>query len=212
MIPCVFVDLEDNILERVAELEENLKRKDLTWIEEVNAKKQLDELKKEIHGVKSPGRYSNSSVTEELRSKLLNPNNFDGDGDVLENKGWSQAQTAELLGVSPALISEDIQLANALIAYPELAKVSSKTAAKRALRLKMITPSFAVVDSDYVKARVVQLPGLPLIDPKIEETFGWILPEHVKIAFTRFCRERVVEYFVVTHRFIEEKLIELGFL
>jgi len=109
-IPCIIVRLSD-MEQKVAELEENLRRKDLNWVEEVKAKKELDRLLRSIHGEHKPGVRDDSS---------LEP-----------NKLWDQTKTAELLGESQPLLSQDIQLAELLEQRPELADLPTKSAAKK---------------------------------------------------------------------------------
>jgi hypothetical protein len=58
-----------------------------------------------------------------------------------DDRGWSQAKTVIFLDESRSLVSEDIRLAHALDYYPELANISTKTAAKRALLAMMLRPS-----------------------------------------------------------------------
>jgi site-specific DNA-methyltransferase (adenine-specific) len=78
------------------ELEENINRKDLTWGEEIEATRKLDELKRKIHG-----DASNSGSVK---------------------TGWSSEDTAELLNKSVSSVNQDIQLANALKDNPILLK------------------------------------------------------------------------------------------
>lgn len=86
------------------ELMENLARKDLTWQEEIALKKHINDIKLGQLGYKT-------------RS---NPN------------GHTQEKTAQLLGESPATVSQDIQLAEMLEQFPEIGNVanSKKEAAK----------------------------------------------------------------------------------
>lgn len=76
------------------ELEENVNRKDLGFQEEIEAIRRLDELKRKIYG---DARNSGSV-----------------------KKGWSAADTAELLNRSVSSVQQDIQLANALKDNPAL--------------------------------------------------------------------------------------------
>lgn len=81
------------------ELAENFHRKDLTFLETSNLQREIHELQLEIHGQKSSG----------------------GRPDMTgEKEGWDMAKTADLLGVSPAQISQNIQIAKAAEAFPEL--------------------------------------------------------------------------------------------
>lgn len=78
------------------ELEENARRKDLTWEEKIEALRQLDELKRTIHGSRSPGDA--------------------GEG------GWTIQDTATHVGLSLGTVSQDIKLAKDLVDHPELRK------------------------------------------------------------------------------------------
>lgn len=91
----------DDMTKREIELEENIKRKDFTWQEEVDAKDKLDKLKREKYGsaVKGHGR------------------------------GWGLVQTAMALQQSVGGVSQDLKLAEALKVYPELGKEKNKTLA-----------------------------------------------------------------------------------
>ena len=89
------------------ELAENIYRKDLEYAEEVKLCKEINDLQVAIHGEKI------------IRSA--------------EAPGWSQRDTAELLGRSPASITADIQLAEAIELFPELANLKNKNEARKAL-------------------------------------------------------------------------------
>jgi len=108
-IPCVIVHLGE-FEQKVAELEENLRRKNLSWVEEVKAKAELDRFLREIHGEQKPGRPKNSLDSNEL---------------------WDYDKTADLLGESRPLVSQDIQLARLMEQRPELADLPTKSAAKK---------------------------------------------------------------------------------
>jgi ParB family transcriptional regulator, chromosome partitioning protein len=79
---------------RSIELEENIQRKDLEWIEEVNLKREIHKLQIDIHGEKH-------STAEDAA-------------------GWSMRDTAKLLGKSIGGISTDLKLADAVEQLPEL--------------------------------------------------------------------------------------------
>lgn len=78
------------------ELEENARRKDLSWDERNEALRQLHELKQTIHGARQPG-------------------------DVGEG-GWTMQDTAKLVRLSLGTVSQDIKLANDLKNNPKLRK------------------------------------------------------------------------------------------
>lgn len=95
------------------ELEENIMRKNFTWPEEVNAKKELHELKQKLHGAVSKGAQ----------------------GVAVSNEGkWGLVKTAQALGESLGSTAMDIDLAKGLQAFPELLKETSKTAAYKKLQ------------------------------------------------------------------------------
>jgi len=84
---------------------ENLKRKNLTEVEEAVANKGYDDLKRTLEGSQPIGKH-------------LSLPKFGDDG-------WSQMKTAQDLGVSRQKISRDIKIATAIEEYPELAKRES---------------------------------------------------------------------------------------
>ncbi len=89
---------------RVA-IDENLKRKNLTEVEEAIAHKAYDDLNRQIEG--EADRYSHPKATSNL--------------DI----GWTQDKTAHGLGVSRPTISRDIKIATAIENHPDLAKYTS---------------------------------------------------------------------------------------
>lgn len=114
-LPCrVFDDPGlDDTLYREIELIENIERKDLTWIEQVKLQKEINELMLEKHGEKiSKGNQFNDAPLE----------------------GWSQRDTAELLGRSPASVSQDIKLAEMIDLIPQLGEAKNKSDATKLLK------------------------------------------------------------------------------
>ena len=93
----------------VIELEENLRREDLSYAEEVLAVDRLHELHQDKFGKAKAGPGK---------------------------QGWNVRATADLLGISSGAVSQDIQLAKAIKQDPELAKQKSKIAAKSMLGRK----------------------------------------------------------------------------
>jgi len=87
------------------ELEENLQRQDLDWVEIVTAKKELDTLKKKLYGAA-----------------------------YISENGWGIADTAQALDESESLTKRDIRLARAIEVMPELAKAKTKTEAMKKLK------------------------------------------------------------------------------
>lgn len=93
------------------ELEENLLRKDFTWQEEIEAKFQIDKIKREVYGGKTQGSSA---------------------------EGWGIKDTAMALGESVGSISMDIQLAKALKQYPKLAEEKNKSTAYKKFKLLQV--------------------------------------------------------------------------
>ena len=109
----VWRDEVDPLRLRAMELEENLKRKELTWQEVVGGKKLLLETMQSIHGVAEAG----GRTREELRT---------GQSD-----GFGVRKLAAMLGESPASTSRDIQIAQIIEKVPSLATAESKGIAFR---------------------------------------------------------------------------------
>lgn len=96
-----FLDEVDALEKREIEIEENLRRKNFTWQEEIRARREIDTIKREMYG-----------------------NAIKGHGG-----GWGQEQTAQSLGLSKGTISKELRLADGLDEFPELGKEKSKEAA-----------------------------------------------------------------------------------
>ena len=94
-IACRVYDTELTELElRSIEIEENIKRKDFTFLEECQAKRDLLEIQKAIHGEKT--------------------------STAPDASGVSMRDIAAVLGVSPATLSQDIKLAETVAQFPQL--------------------------------------------------------------------------------------------
>lgn len=114
-LPCRVYDdpTLDEKLYREIELIENIERKDLTWIEQVRLQKEINELMLDKHGEKvSKGNQFSDSPPE----------------------GWSQKDTADLLGRSPASVSQDIRLAEMIELIPQLGEAKNKSDANKLLK------------------------------------------------------------------------------
>lgn len=94
------------------EIEENFRRKDLTWQEEVAMKQKLHELK--------TGKAASGQG-------VVMP-----DGRI-DRSGWNIQKTAELTGSSRSAVHRDLKLASALERLPELAQAKSKAEAEKKL-------------------------------------------------------------------------------
>lgn len=109
----IYNDEQDELKIKAMEIEENVKRKELSWQEAVTAKKRLLEIMVQIHGAARPGHPS--------RSDQLG----------ITNEGFGINKLAALLGESNAQTSKDIELANLIESVPQLARAETKEAARR---------------------------------------------------------------------------------
>lgn len=105
---CLFRDTIDALEFRVIELEENLKRKELTFVENAFLTREIDRLKKAIFGKKQSGRAARSG-------------------------GWGNDDTAKLLNKSTGSISNALNLADALDVFPQLAEAKNENDARKML-------------------------------------------------------------------------------
>ncbi len=113
----IYNDEQDELKLKAMEIEENVKRKELSWQESVIAKKRLLEVLQQIHGVARPGYPS--------RSDQLG----------ITSAGFGINKLAALLGESNAQTSKDIELANLIEQVPQLARAETKEAARRTASL-----------------------------------------------------------------------------
>ena len=111
-VSVVHIDDLDDQAKEVVELEENIRREDLTYVEEVLALQRIHELHQVKYGKTSTG------------------------GGRGHTEGWKVKDTAELLGISVGATSQDLQLARAIEKDPELAQQKTKIAAKSMLGRK----------------------------------------------------------------------------
>jgi site-specific DNA-methyltransferase (adenine-specific) len=108
---------EEDELHRIgAEIEENIKRKDLSWTEQIIGKQKLLEIMKKIHGEVSQGRPLQH-------------------GPLAQEQGFGVNKLASLLGESKATTSRDLQIAEAITALPQLEKCDTKEGAFRKMQL-----------------------------------------------------------------------------
>ena len=111
----------DNITSKEIELEENIVRKNLDWMEECEALRQLDELKALKYGRAHRGSHIG----------------FGKDAKFIASEGWKMGDTADAVGISISAVSQDIKLANDLRAHPALVekvKRMPKSAARKVIR------------------------------------------------------------------------------
>jgi site-specific DNA-methyltransferase (adenine-specific) len=93
---------------RSIELMENVCRTDMSWVEATNLKKAINEIQMKIYGHKVATN--------------------------MEDKGWTQRATAEMLGVTPGGLADDIKLATAMEAFPQLKDAKTKSDANKMLK------------------------------------------------------------------------------
>ena len=113
---------EDELSEldrQIMEFEENYRRRGLTIAEEVAAQKKLHELYQERYG-----------KVERVRT------DFGTGKPVGWSDGWSQKKTAELLGITEGWVSTNLKIAEEIEKDPELGRLKSREAMRRAIQEK----------------------------------------------------------------------------
>ena len=109
-------DPKKRLLFSAIEMEENVRRKDLSWQEQVLGKQKLLAIMQEIHGLPTQGR---PSETQKLSSQ----------------PGFGVNKLSEMLGESKTQTSEDLELAALITKIPILQNQPSREAAKRQIEL-----------------------------------------------------------------------------
>jgi len=94
-LPCITRDDLTSLERKEVELEENLRRENLAWDEEIELYRQIDDIKRQIHGDKHGGAQSD---------------------------GWTTKDTAENLGMSKTNLYRQIKFAKFLKENPEYKK------------------------------------------------------------------------------------------
>jgi hypothetical protein len=111
-------DLQDDPYRRTAvELEENIRRKQMTWSEEVLGKQRLLQTYEKIYGAPQAGQPSRS-VQQGLKPA-----------------GFGVRKLAELLNEVPSATSQDLEMAALVDRFPILKMEPTREAAKRKLEL-----------------------------------------------------------------------------
>lgn len=156
---------------KAIEIEENVKRKGLTWQEEVLGRKQLLEIMQSIHG--GPAKAGAPTRAEKYHGEV---------------RGFGVNKLAAMLGVNAATISKDLQIANAITKVPALANSDSKEGAVRRLTtlstiVSMRKDAAAIVDKvnnkgDDPTKKWVLYPG------KAEDNVHKIEDESVDLIYT----------------------------
>ncbi len=113
-------ELQDDEYRRTAiELEENLRRKNMTWSEEIVGKQRLLETYQKIYGAPVPGQPS----------KVVQQG--------LKPAGFGVRKLAELLNENAGTTSQDLQMAALIQQFPILKNEPNKEAARRKLELAL---------------------------------------------------------------------------
>jgi ParB family chromosome partitioning protein len=118
---------------RGVELEENLRRKELTWQEEVRGKQDLLKIMQSIYG---PPKMGAPTRSERLTGTI---------------SGFGVNKLSSMLGESNTQTSNDLALAAAIKAAPILAKAPTKEAAK-AQMVKLVVAALAQERGENIKA------------------------------------------------------------
>lgn len=107
-VKIVFTDTVDPLVMREMELEENIQRKAFTPAEEILAIDELHRLKRQIYGEPVVGSDKKT--------------------------GWTQQDTADIIGKSRDSVTKNLELAEALKNFPILAACKSKSDIKKAVK------------------------------------------------------------------------------
>jgi hypothetical protein len=110
----------DEYRKTAVELEENIRRKSMSWSEEVLGKQRLLEVYQKIYGAPSGGRPV-GAVQQGFRPA-----------------GFGVRKLAELLNESPGNTSQDLQMAALVTQIPSLKNEPSRDAAERKLKLALL--------------------------------------------------------------------------
>jgi len=111
-------DLQDDEYRRTAvEIEENIRRKQMTWSEEVLGKQRLLQVYERIYGAPKPGQPQRS-VQQGIKPA-----------------GFGVRKLAELLNEAPSSTSQDLEMAALVQKFPMLKDEPSRESAKRKLEL-----------------------------------------------------------------------------
>lgn len=99
---------------RIAELEENVRRVNLRWNDQVRHIAEIDRLKREEYGEATSAPATHAGKTKGA-----------------EQQGWSQEKTAALVGKDRSVVSRSINLAEALNMVPQLKECKSADEAQK---------------------------------------------------------------------------------
>jgi len=133
------IKTDDDIDKLSKAIAENIQRKNLTWQEEVEAKKELDELMRLKYGSVKEGERTDLTGAESAAVK------------------WSTIKTAELLNEPERTTQTDIQLAKAIEENPELEKCKTKKEAIQRIRKQRINKEIKEKTKEFKELDSIQI-------------------------------------------------------
>jgi len=165
-VPCVLVD-GDYYRLKVAELHENVRRKEMTWDEQVLAIEELKQMYEKLYGWTKRGERTDltSSPDDEVNSGKVNRDKF-----------------AKELRISEGKVSQDLQLAAALKKYPTVAKAKTKRQAFQKLKeIRILENSEADCDDEAMMGRLGYPPRPYDVwnFPDLDDRFGRPCPGNI---------------------------------
>jgi ParB/RepB/Spo0J family partition protein len=146
---------------RSVELEENLRRKELTWQEELTAKQELLELMQNIHGVAKIGKPREG-----------------------ESSGFGVRTLAAMLGESPATTSKDLEVARAIKMFPHLKRADTKESARRQLSILGAVAAMTIAGKEKRNAQTPQDKNWKLYEGNFNQTIHQIQDGSVDLVYT----------------------------
>lgn len=155
-IPATLKEDSSKLSIKRMELEENVRRKDLTWPEQVEALKQLDEIQREIHG---------SSVQ--------------GSPD---STGWNTEKMAEMVGASKGTVSKDLQLADYMRKHPE--EVKKLASVPKTIASRIVSRSLAAKEIEAAVASLANRPELLFEEGSCLDLLPYVQNESVHCVLT----------------------------
>lgn len=156
---------ELKLRQQSVELEENLKRKDLSWVEQVEGKQRLLDLMQSIYG---PARTG--APTKSERVGTVTP-------------GFGVNKLAAMLGENKALTSKDLELARIIEAVPALKTAQTKESARRQALIIGAVASMKQNARSASEAKQHQL-RWTLYEGDFNDNIGKIADSSVDLVFT----------------------------
>ena len=157
-VPVHYIGELSTLERKTLELEENIRRKDLSWSEKDKQTAELHELKVTIHGERAKGHHENEE----------------------EREGWGLQETADTINETKGNISRSIKLSEEIKKDPELANASSRSAALATIKrreMQEIRRILADRDSEVTKDIIIEGEADKLIKSIPSETVGLIITD-----------------------------------